>query len=55
MMCLAECSTLMGDRTESDKWREAMLAYSRERNHVPSLCQVLSFGGCEGVTYNSCA
>jgi class 3 adenylate cyclase len=46
MMCLAECSTLMGDRTESDKWREAMLAYSRERNHVPSLCQVLSFGGC---------
>jgi class 3 adenylate cyclase len=46
MMCLAECSTLMGDRAESARWREAMLGYSRERNHVPSLCQVLSFGGC---------
>jgi hypothetical protein len=45
-MCLAECFTLMGDRAASAKWREAMLAYSRDRDHVPSLCQVLSFGGC---------
>jgi class 3 adenylate cyclase len=45
MMCLAECFTLMGDRAESARWRQAMLAYARERNHVPSLCQVLSFGG----------
>jgi len=46
IMCLAECYTLMGERTESAKWREAMFAYAKERNHVPSLCQVLSFGGC---------
>jgi class 3 adenylate cyclase len=46
MLCLAECFTLMGNRAESAKWREAVLAYSRERSHVPSLCQVLSFGGC---------
>ncbi len=46
MLCLAECYTLMGKRTESAKWREATFAYAKERNHAPSLCQVLSFGGC---------
>ena len=46
MLCLAECFTLMGERNQSAKWREAMFAYAKERSHAPSLCQVLSFGGC---------
>jgi energy-coupling factor transporter ATP-binding protein EcfA2 len=46
LLGLAECFTLMDRPGERDKWRKAVFAHAAERNHVPSLCPTLAFGGC---------
>jgi class 3 adenylate cyclase len=46
LLGLSECFTLMDRPDERDKWRRALFAHAQERNHVPSLCPTLSFGGC---------
>jgi class 3 adenylate cyclase len=46
LLGLSECYTLMDRPDERDKWRQALFAHAQERNHVPSLCPTLSFGGC---------
>ncbi|MBV8193839.1 MAG: AAA family ATPase [Alphaproteobacteria bacterium] len=46
LLGLSECFTLMDRPAERDKWRNALFAHARERNHVPSLCPTLTFGGC---------
>jgi hypothetical protein len=46
LLGLSECYTLMDRPDERDKWRQALFAHATERNHVPSLCPTLAFGGC---------
>jgi class 3 adenylate cyclase len=46
LLGLSECFTLMDRADERDKWRRALFAHALERNHVPSLCPTLCFGGC---------
>jgi class 3 adenylate cyclase len=46
LLGLSECFTLMDRPDERDRWRQALFAHAQERNHVPSLCPTLSFGGC---------
>jgi class 3 adenylate cyclase len=46
LLGLAECHSLMANLAERMKWQETLFTHARERNHVPSLCPTLAFGGC---------
>jgi adenylate cyclase len=46
VLALAETSFLMGDRQAAAEWRRAMFELGARKSHVPSLCQILAFGGC---------